>query len=225
MKLHCLKLFNLKMSVNRRNWLKHGSNLRLVLLVLWLVCYVGYGQFEDFNNPAVLQMVQRNLIKSTAALNKELATKAKFCVKDLDADWNKAFDFSDLKFLSSCIQKTNASDAVNRICTEAEMKLYINGLLSKADKPGDKQVNMKPNRNCNLTSWVSGCEPGWACSLDHPTEQADLQNSKNFQERTSDCMPCCEGFFCPKGLTCMIRMQIQNSLLFLSVDIFILLSM
>lgn len=63
---------------------------------------------------------------------------------------------------------------------------------------------MKPNRNCNLTSWVSGCEPGWACSLDHPTEQADLQNSKNFQERTSDCMPCCEGFFCPKGLTCMI---------------------
>lgn len=74
------------MSVNR---LKHGSNLRLVLLVLWLVCYVCYGQFEDtndFNNPAVLplvtQMVYRSLSNSTAALNQELATRAKFCVKD-----------------------------------------------------------------------------------------------------------------------------------------------
>ena len=83
------RLLNFKMSVNRRNRLKHGSNLRLVLLVLWLVCYVCYGQFEDtndFNNPAVLplvtQMVYRSLSNSTAALNQELATRAKFCVKD-----------------------------------------------------------------------------------------------------------------------------------------------
>ena len=74
------------MSVNRRNWLKHGYNLRLVVLVLWLVCYVGYGQFEDtndFNNPAFTQMVYHSLPNITAALNQELATKAKFCVKDL----------------------------------------------------------------------------------------------------------------------------------------------
>ncbi|KAJ0242323.1 hypothetical protein HA466_0208040 [Hirschfeldia incana] len=210
MKLHCLiKLLILKMSVNRRNWLKHGSNLRLVLLVLWLVCYVGYGQLEDtkdFNDPAVTQMVYRSLLKSTAALNHELATKAKFCVKDLDADWNNAFKFSDLKFLSSCIQKTNASDTVLRICSEAEMKFYIYDFLSKPNKPGDKPVNIKPNRNCNSTEWVSGCEPGCGCSLDHQPEQADLQkqNSKDFPGRTSNCMPCCEGFFCPNGLTCMI---------------------
>ncbi|RID56695.1 hypothetical protein BRARA_F00123, partial [Brassica rapa] len=196
-------LLNFKMSVNR---LKHGSNLRLVLLVLWLVCYVSYGQFEDtndFNNPAVLplvtQMVYRSLSNSTAALNQELATRAKFCVKDPDADWNKAFNFStNLDFLSSCIQKTKG-DIGRRMCTAAEMKFYLNAFFSKTNNPG----YLQPNGNCNLTSWVSGCEPGWACSVD-PNEQVDLQNSKDFPERTRNCMSCCEGFFCPRGLTCMI---------------------
>ncbi|KAH0872756.1 hypothetical protein HID58_070118, partial [Brassica napus] len=197
------RLLNFKMSVNR---LKHGSNLRLVLLVLWLVCYVCYGQFEDtndFSNPAVLplvtQMVYRSLSNSTAALNQELATRAKFCVKDPDADWNKAFNFStNLDFLSSCIQKTKG-DIGRRMCTAAEMKFYLNAFFSKTNNPG----YLQPNGNCNLTSWVSGCEPGWACSVD-PNEQVDLQNSKDFPERTRNCMSCCEGFFCPRGLTCMI---------------------
>ncbi|KAL0661473.1 hypothetical protein Bca4012_098310 [Brassica carinata] len=200
MKLHCLiKLLILKMSVNRRNWLKHGYNLRLVLLVLWLVCYVGYGQFEDtndFNNPAFTQMVYHSLFNITAALNQELATKAKFCVKDLTADWDKAFNFSaNLDFLRSCFNKTEG-DFISRICTAAEMKFYSDEFLLKTDNPG--YLKPKPNRNCNLTSWVPGCEPGWACIPDHLTEQDDLP------ERTSNCMPCCEGFFCPNGLTCMI---------------------
>ena len=86
--LMCL-LLRLKMSVNRPYLLKNAANLRLVILVLWLVCYVGYGQFEDthdFNNPAALplftQMVYRKLCNSTASLSHELATRAKFCVKD-----------------------------------------------------------------------------------------------------------------------------------------------
>lgn len=77
------------MSVNRGNWLKHGSNLRSVILVLCLVCYVGYGQFEDtneFENPAVLplltQLVYRRLANNTADLYREFGTRAKFCVKD-----------------------------------------------------------------------------------------------------------------------------------------------
>ncbi|CAN6928134.1 unnamed protein product [Brassica oleracea] len=192
-------LLILKMSVNRRNWLKHGYNLRLVLLVLWLVCYVGYGQFEDtndFNNPAFTQMVYHSLFNITAALNQELATKAKFCVKDLTADWDKAFNFSaNLDFLRSCFNKTEG-DFISRICTAAEMKFYSDEFLLKTDNPG--YLKPKPNRNCNLTSWVPGCEPGWACIPDHLTEQDDLP------ERTSNCMPCCEGFFCPNGLTCMI---------------------
>lgn len=85
-----LRLLNLKMIVNRRSWLKDGSNLRLVILVLWLVCNVGNGQTigdtSEFNNPAVLplvtQMVYSRLSNSTAALNRELGIRAKFCVKD-----------------------------------------------------------------------------------------------------------------------------------------------
>ncbi|KAL1216107.1 ABC transporter G family member 24 [Cardamine amara subsp. amara] len=196
------------MSVNdRRNWLKHGSSLRLVILVLWLVCYVGNGQTigdsSDFENPAVLplatQIVYRKLSNSTAALNRELGTRAKFCVKDPDADWNRAFNFStNLDFISSCLQKTGG-DIGKRICTAAEMKFYFNAFFNKSNNPS----YLQPNVNCNLTSWVSGCEPGWGCSVD-PTEQVDLQNSKDFPKRRSNCMSCCEGFFCPRGLTCMI---------------------
>ncbi|VVB00339.1 unnamed protein product [Arabis nemorensis] len=194
------------MSVKRGNWLKHGSNLSLVILVLCLVCYVGNCQFEDtseFDNPAVLplitQMIYRSLSNSTAALNRELGTRAKFCVKDPDADWNRAFNFStNLEFLSSCIRKTRG-DIGKRICTAAEMKFYFNAFFNKSSDPG----NLRPNLNCNLTSWVSGCEPGWGCSVD-PTEQVNIENSKDFPERTQNCMSCCEGFFCPRGLTCMI---------------------
>ncbi|CAH8386889.1 unnamed protein product [Eruca vesicaria subsp. sativa] len=194
------------MSVNRPNWLKHGSNLRLVFLVLWFGCHVCYSQLEDtndFNNPSVLplftQMVYSKLSNSTAALSHELATRAKFCVKDPDADWNRAFNFStNLDFLSSCIKKTQG-DIGRRICTVAEMKFYLNAFFFKSNNPG----YLQQNRNCNLTAWVSGCEPGWACSVDS-TEQVDLQNSKDFPERTRNCMSCCEGFFCPRGLTCMI---------------------
>lgn len=62
---------------------------------------------------------------------------------------------------------------------------------------------VKPNKNCNLTSWVSGCEPGWACSAG---KDIDLKKDiKEIPKRTKNCKPCCEGFFCPQGLTCMIR--------------------
>ncbi|KAL0662061.1 hypothetical protein Bca4012_098898 [Brassica carinata] len=181
------------MSVNRPYWLKNASNLRLVILVLWLVCYVGYGQFEDthdFNNPAALplftQMVYRKLSNSTASLSHELATRAKFCVKD--------------PLVSLLLNYILAhGDIGRRICTAAEMKFYLNAFFFKSSNPG----YLQQNGNCNLTSWVSGCEPGWACSID-PTEQVDLQNSTDFPERTRNCMSCCEGFFCPRGLACMI---------------------
>lgn len=68
---------------------------------------------------------------------------------------------------------------------------------------------LKPNKNCNLTSWVPGCEPGWACSVP-PSEKIDLRDSKDVPARTSNCRACCEGFFCPHGITCMIRKYNEN---------------
>lgn len=94
------------------------------------------------------------------------------------------------------------TDVTKRICTAAEMKFYFSSFMHTSKK-ADAQV-LKLNRNCNLTSWVPGCEPGWACSVPE-TEQADLKNIKAFPDRVYDSQPCCAGFFCPRGLTCMIR--------------------
>lgn len=94
-------------------------------------------------------------------------------------------------------------DITQRICSAAEMKFYFTSFYKKEKENSQTHV-LKPNKNCNLTSWGTGCEPGWACSL--PEEQkADLKNSKSIPDRTAECQPCCAGFFCPSGLTCMIR--------------------
>jgi len=100
----------------------------------------------------------------------------------------------------SDVSNNLTGDITQRLCTVAEVKAYFSSITEKV---GSARY-MKPNRNCNLTSWVSGCEPGWACStgLD---QQVDLRDSQDIPARTSNCQACCEGFFCPHGITCMIR--------------------
>ena len=91
-------------------------------------------------------------------------------------------------------------DISRRLCTAAEAKLYFSNFISS----GSGNANyLNPNKNCNLTSWLPGCEPGWACSVG-PDVEVDLKNSKDIPARFLDCQPCCEGFFCPHGMTCMI---------------------
>lgn len=80
------------------------------------------------------------------------------------------------------------------------MKLYFNSFLETSEGA----TYLKPNKNCNLTSWVSGCEPGWACSAGS-TDDVDFRDSRTIPSRTQNCQSCCPGFFCPHGLTCMIR--------------------
>lgn len=96
-------------------------------------------------------------------------------------------------------------DITQRLCTAAEIKFYLNSLLERSTSAN----YLKPNKNCNLTSWVSGCEPGWACSV-QSSQKVDLTNSKEIPARTSNCQACCEGFFCPHGITCMIRKYNDN---------------
>ncbi|KAK2658095.1 hypothetical protein Ddye_011147 [Dipteronia dyeriana] len=43
---------------------------------------------------------------------------------------------------------------------------------------------------------------GWGCSAD---KKVDIKNAKDMPSGTRNCQPCCEGFFCPRGLPCMIR--------------------
>ncbi|XP_038707932.1 ABC transporter G family member 28-like isoform X3 [Tripterygium wilfordii] len=155
------------------------------------------------NNPAAAQIFSELFFKSisnmTSVFKDDIKEQFRFCIEDVDADWDAAFNFSkNTAFLSNCAKKTKG-DMSQRLCTAAEIKFYFSSFYER----GSKRANyLKPNKNCNLSSWVSGCEPGWACSAGG--QKVDLKNSKDMPIRTASCAPCCEGFFCPHGITCMI---------------------
>lgn len=124
----------------------------------------------------------------------EMQRRASFCIVDERTDWNRAFNYSSWDFLTACMTETE--DAASRLCTEAEIRVYLGSFFNG--------IGLQANRNCNLTSWVSGCEPGWACSTGS-VQGLDLENTvQEIPARTASCKSCCEGFFCPQGLTCMM---------------------
>ncbi|CAM8955640.1 unnamed protein product [Rhodiola kirilowii] len=162
-----------------------------------------YNDKDVGNNPAALQLFSQVMFSRISNMSNILSDDVKkelsFCVEDVDADWNGAFNFSsDLTFMEQCLQKTKGS-LTRRICTAAEIKFYFTSYFSTTKSTSFVGLN----KNCNLSSWVSGCEPGWACSAGKD-QKVDLKNSKDIPSRTLDCGPCCEGFFCPSGITCMI---------------------
>ncbi|KAM5579194.1 ABC transporter G family member 24-like [Rosa sericea] len=185
--------------------LSHLLAILALILAHWLHFVQGQDlyDFDQIDNPTVLplitQIVYGRISNATAILSRDLSNHSSFCVKEPEADWNQAFNFSsNLDFLISCIQKTKG-DITQRLCIAAEMKFYFESLFEKSESAN----YLKPNKNCNFTSWISGCEPGWACSSGQ-NQNVDLQNSDRILARTHNCQPCCDGFFCPHGLTCMI---------------------
>ncbi|XP_075483923.1 ABC transporter G family member 24-like [Primulina tabacum] len=163
-------------------------------------CQVGEFSPPKLQDPANLDFLTRlayngldNL--TSDILSSKLIQDYSFCIEDPEAEWNTAFNFSsDLSFVAACLAKTG--DVTPRLCNMAEMEVYFNSL-----KNGWNHI--KPNRNCNSTHWVAGCEPGWACSTGSD-EHTDFKNIHQIPERQSDCQSCCEGFFCPYGVTCMM---------------------
>ncbi|KAL5214931.1 hypothetical protein ABZP36_004083 [Zizania latifolia] len=150
-------------------------------------------------NPIVAGAMNDRLKSLTAAFAQQIGRELRYCIKDSDDEWNTAFNFSsDPIFLSNCMRSTDG-DLPQRVCTAAEMKFYFGSFL---DSNGRRNY-VRPNKNCNLTSWIDGCEAGWACSAGKD-QKIDLQDAVNFPSRTLDCQGCCAGFFCPHGLTCMI---------------------
>ncbi|XP_042476008.1 ABC transporter G family member 28-like isoform X2 [Macadamia integrifolia] len=178
----------------------------IVILLSFSLCVrcQDVGDYNEADNPAVLPLLT-NLVYSrfsnlTVIFSGEIKQQLGFCIKDPQVDLNGAFNFSsNTGFLSNCL-KTTKGDLTQRLCTAAEMKFYFNTFFER----GSKGTNfLKPNKNCNLTSWLPGCEPGWACSVGSD-QKVDLKNSKDMPRRSVNCKPCCEGFFCPRGITCMI---------------------
>ncbi|KAH6760395.1 P-loop containing nucleoside triphosphate hydrolases superfamily protein [Perilla frutescens var. hirtella] len=158
----------------------------------------------QLSDPTVLneftELVYNRLSAVTSDLiHTQIAQKASFCITDPELEWNKSFNYSSKDFLSKCIAETQG-DLPQRLCTAAELKFYFTNFIASARSAS---TFLKPNRNCNSTTWVSGCEPGWACSSGF-NQPVHFTDSQDIPARTSNCQPCCEGFFCPQGLTCMI---------------------
>ncbi|KAF5475836.1 hypothetical protein F2P56_007601 [Juglans regia] len=188
-------------------WIPHVLTLYIIVGLSLLPCIqcVDGNDYSQTGNPAVLpivtQLIYGRLSNLTKILSQDIKENLGFCIKDVDVDWHGAFNFAGkLDFLTNCIKKTKG-DLTQRLCTAAELRFYFKSLFER----GAAEDNyLKPNKNCNLSSWVSGCEPGWGCSVDQDQNHVDLKNSKAMPSRTHDCQPCCEGFFCPQGITCMI---------------------
>ncbi|KAI9196459.1 hypothetical protein LWI28_024143 [Acer negundo] len=184
-------------------WVLSVSIVVFVVVISFCVsCTVAADDpFKD--NPAASEIFSQLVSQSLTNLSSSFKSVTKdnaFCITDSDADWNEAFNFSkDTTFLSNCIR--SKGDLTQRLCTAAEIELYFSS-LSGAVTAGKRTTIVKPNKNCNLTSWVAGCEPGWACSV--PGDEKVNLKTRVLPLRIEECSACCEGFFCPNGLTCMI---------------------
>ncbi|CAN6976291.1 unnamed protein product [Brassica oleracea var. botrytis] len=159
---------------------------------------------SSLDNPAANrlynQFVFDKISNLTEVFEDDIKRELGFCITNVKEDYNEAFNFSSKPgFLNKC-GKTTKGDMMQRICTAAEVRIYFNGLLGGAKRATNY---LKPNKNCNLSSWMSGCEPGWACRTAKDVK-VDLKDDKNVPVRTQQCAPCCAGFFCPRGITCMI---------------------
>ncbi|GMI84747.1 non-intrinsic ABC protein 12 [Hibiscus trionum] len=160
-------------------------------------------EYSETQNPAVLpqvtDLIHNEISNLTTLLMDDIGNELTFCIKNLREDLNGAFNYTNnMDFITNCIKKTKG-DVTQRLCTAAEIKFYFTSLFSKGAKTGPVKVN----KNCNLKSWVDGCEPGWGCFA-NPDQKFDLKDSNYMPIRNKDCQPCCEGFFCPRGLACMI---------------------
>ncbi|KAK1621024.1 hypothetical protein QYE76_026541 [Lolium multiflorum] len=153
-------------------------------------------------NPVVAEIVNKRLKALTATFAMAIRGELGYCIKDTDSEWDQAFNFTkDTSFLNTCMKQTNG-DLHQRVCTAAEMLFYFNSLMDSGEETRGEKSYIRPNKNCNLTSWSDGCEPGWACSAGE--QKVDLKDSKEIPYRADDCQACCAGFFCPHALTCMI---------------------
>ncbi|KAF5773093.1 putative pleiotropic drug resistance protein PDR/CDR [Helianthus annuus] len=156
-------------------------------------------------SPILSNLFLARFNKTVEKFQPEIEKEIGFCTEDVKKDFHGAFDFQGRdRFFQKCQEKMQ--DLPIRLCTVAELKVYFTSFLRNA---GDQSISeshfLEPNRNCNLTSWSSGCEAGWA-SAANPGQKYDYNetNPKKMPFRTSNSKPCCEGFFCPEGLTCMI---------------------
>ncbi|KAJ7289930.1 hypothetical protein O6H91_03G005400 [Diphasiastrum complanatum] len=130
-------------------------------------------------------------------ITNEVASKYDFCIRNGEKERSLTFGVPlDSPYLRQCFYE---GSLLLRLCTVGEIQIYVKSIRNVNDPP--------PIPNCNQTHWSKGCDAGWASVvLDVP--QANPQPSRNFStfipKRATIGQPCCEGFFCPQGLSCMM---------------------
>lgn len=106
---------------------------------------------------------------------------------------------------------------LERICSGGEIKAYLSSLVDLVQSTASRAASASvANVNCNEAQWSQGCEAGWSKTLQVPvTDINSLYQQTSLIPLRSDIaiQPCCEGFFCPRGLACMIRKYVLEELL------------
>jgi hypothetical protein len=101
------------------------------------------------------------------------------------------------------------------MCSGAEVRALVGSLVDVIEAGGHAAAaysRMADSVNCNQSRWSQGCEPGWAKSMRELVTNASRQlfyhaqddGSIPFRTDLAD-LPCCDGFFCPRALGCMLR--------------------
>ncbi|KAK9684002.1 hypothetical protein RND81_10G179800 [Saponaria officinalis] len=177
---------------------KNPPLMAMLMLIMVLLNSILADAQKSTNEIETMNVLRSGIGNVTDKLASQMQARADFCIVDGKTDWDRAFNYTNWDFLNNCMEK-NKGDVGSRLCTSAEIEFYLNSFFNKVGVTN----YLKPNRNCNLTSWVGGCEPGWACSVGS-NESFDLGDSQEIPARALDCKTCCDGFFCPQGLTCMM---------------------
>ncbi|KAG0609196.1 hypothetical protein M758_8G165400 [Ceratodon purpureus] len=123
-----------------------------------------------------------------------LQEKYGYCITEREREGvDEIFGFSnsDANILIDCDYMTGGT-MTERVCVMSELRLYFENLAA-VDTP-------RPNLNCNASGWDQACEAGWSGRV---AEHVSL-DSEIVPSRLLEPLPCCAGFFCPRGLSCII---------------------
>ncbi|BBN06086.1 protein MpABCG24 [Marchantia polymorpha subsp. ruderalis] len=141
-----------------------------------------------------------NFTLSVDQITAQVANNYSFCIQDIEADKRSTFEVNqNSTFLREC-RAFLGDTFVDRVCQQSEIEFYFKNIAWMKNPP--------PTPNCNPFSWPIACEPGWG-GLEGVNSSAFVdsvysQGIDGIPLRTVDPQPCCAGFFCPRGLTCMM---------------------
>eukprot|EP00850_Spirogloea_muscicola_P018499 SM000170S02671 [mRNA] locus=s170:128164:135959:+ [translate_table: standard] len=126
-----------------------------------------------------------------------------YCIEDYDDDKERTFRFEGSR--EAYLQCQDGGLLTGRLCRASEAKMYFESFESSYTSGLPLIPN---NKNCDRSAnrYMPACEAGFASDIiNMPIEtMSDFVVEAPERNNTDTPAPCCEGFFCPQGLACMI---------------------